>query len=521
MRWEDKLRMRLFLSLLEAFLSVSVFASATDQQVCARCHPREADNYQRSAMAHSVAAPAEVPAGRFTHKLSGSTIEVLDRKGAMIHRLMESGLKAEYPVAYQVGSGIVGHSYLVRAGDFLFQSPASYYTHRGVWDLTPGYEPERQLDFNHEILSGCLFCHTGEVRLIQGSNNRYQDPPFTSISCERCHGPGSGHSKHPSAANIVNPAKLPTRARDSVCEQCHLEGETRILNPGKDWWDFRAGQELEQTFSVYLPNGEHGVKAVSHAEQLAESQCARQSSGKLWCGTCHDPHGDASSNRKAQVSRTCRSCHRQLSQAAHAQEISECVTCHMPARSATDVAHAATTDHRIRRRPGLEFEARDTGAGMPVAWREPEPSLRQRNLALAALAVAQQQRSAKIAREAVHLLLDLPAPVVDDPEVLSALGSVMLQQQRPKEALQLFSSALQRKPSNASFALYLGIAYASAGDRANAMRALERAIQIDPSLERAYLELAKIDQNARVQTLDRYLKLFPQSIAVRLARGLH
>ncbi len=52
--------------------------------------------------------------------------------------------------------------------------------------------------------------------------------------------------------NIVNPAKLPKRARDSVCEQCHLEGEVRILNPGRSWRDFQPGNNLEQTAAVYV-----------------------------------------------------------------------------------------------------------------------------------------------------------------------------------------------------------------------------------------------------------------------------
>ena len=57
---------------------------------------------------------------------------------------------------------------------------------------------------------------------------------------------------HPSAHNIVNPAKLPSRPRDSVCEQCHLSGEARIPHPGRRVADFRPGQALEEVFSVYV-----------------------------------------------------------------------------------------------------------------------------------------------------------------------------------------------------------------------------------------------------------------------------
>jgi hypothetical protein len=64
-------------------------------------------------------------------------------------------------LAYSVGAGMVGYSYMVRLGRYLYQSPASYYTQTKSWDLTPGYETESNLDFTHQISSGCLFCHTG------------------------------------------------------------------------------------------------------------------------------------------------------------------------------------------------------------------------------------------------------------------------------------------------------------------------------------------------------------------------
>ena len=37
-------------------------------------------------------------------------------------------------------------------------------------------------------------------------------------------------------------------ARASVCEQCHLVGETRVPNPGKAISDFRPGQTLEMFY---------------------------------------------------------------------------------------------------------------------------------------------------------------------------------------------------------------------------------------------------------------------------------
>jgi hypothetical protein len=62
-------------------------------------------------------------------------------------------------------------------------------------------------------------------------------------------------------------------ARASVCEHCHLEGETRILNPAKTLEDFHPGEPLESTVVTYLFKSEKGV--VTQVEDLAESKCAR------------------------------------------------------------------------------------------------------------------------------------------------------------------------------------------------------------------------------------------------------
>ena len=492
------------------------------QPVCASCHPREAANYARTAMAQSLGTPEDQPGGSVKHKLSGSTVAIRNENHGMVHSLAEAGLTASYPVSYYVGAGKVGRSYLVRIGDYLFQSPVSYYTERHGWDLTPGYETEHRLDFTHQIVSGCLFCHTGEVRLKAGTNNRYEDIPFTPISCERCHGSGAEHARQPSAKNIVNPAKLAARARDSVCEQCHLEGAIRILNPGKDWWDFHAGGELEPVFAVYLEaNGAGGFKAVSQVEQLAQSKCAQKSGGQLWCATCHDPHGEPAANRNLQVKRICQGCHAELSAASHPAGIAECTSCHMTARAASNVAHASVTDHRIRRRPGLDFRDVEAEPRAPVAWREPAAALRDRDLALAELAIARSERSNQLARDAFRLLTGLLNPLPRDPEALSALASMMLQK-RPDYALRLYLSVSQMEPGNGSHALDTGVAYEAAGDFSNAVKSFEAAIRMDPSLERAYLELAKVyrqlgREGTRTQVIRRYLELFPESIDGRLA----
>jgi len=81
---------------------------------------------------------------------------------------------------------------------------------------------------------------------------------------------------------MVNPAKLALRARDSVCEQCHLSGEIRVPRSGKQDHDFRPGEQLEDSLTVFVRAGAPGkMRVTSHAEDLGRSACKRSSGGQL------------------------------------------------------------------------------------------------------------------------------------------------------------------------------------------------------------------------------------------------
>ena len=442
----------------------------------------------------------------------------------MVHRVESKGLKAEYPVSYVVGAGTVGYSYLVSIAPYLFQSPVSYYSQTGNWDVTPGYEPEPVLDFTHPIVEGCVFCHAGTINTIAGTDNRFSEPAITSISCERCHGPSQEHLARPVAGSIINPAKLPHARRDSVCEQCHLEGETRILQPGKHWRDFRAGAELESVFVTYVRrfDAKDGVKAVSQVEQLALSRCARESEGRLWCGTCHNPHGQVQ-NRAEQVRGICLSCHSTLFTAEHHKPASECVSCHMPRIRPNNIAHAAITDHVIALPHSGTNLGRDMRNPELSPWRAPAPLLAQRDLGLALFEAGAAAKNLEWLGRAYDILAHLTRP---DAEVLGALGSLLLQQKHPALAAQLLQQAITMEPSNARLMYARGVALAEQSSTAGAIEALRKSIELDPSLPEPYRELARLYERTgrkdlAKQALRDYLRFMPQNLTFRHAAELH
>lgn len=497
--------------------AASISAAPPPGQDCLPCHAREVARFAASAMAHSIGKPGEEPAGTIKRR-DGASIQIVWKDGEMRHRVAMRGVIADYPIAFAFGAGRVGRSYAVSVGGKLYQSPASWYATRKVWDFTPGYESARVLDFTQPITRDCAFCHAGAMHTA-ADGLRDRPDALDTIGCERCHGPSAAHRKNPSSNNIVNPARLKVRERDSVCEQCHLKSAAVVLNPGKDWWDFRPGMELEDIATHYVERGGSGeVIAVSHAEQLSLSLCARSSGGKLWCGTCHDPHGPPIADRTAQIRGICESCHAAATLASnHSARQDDCVSCHMPRRAAADVAHAAVTDHRIERFPTPL--PKPAGATTLVAWRDAAPGLADRNLGLGYFALAQKEDSAPDLRRALDLLSRSGAR--NDAAVLAARGYALLELGGAKAATKWFKQAAEVDSANVDYWLDLGVAENTAGDASTAVNAFEKAIALDRYDYRPYRALAQIydrsgQHDRSEQLIRRYLQLVPESETMRL-----
>ena len=511
--------------LVATFIAAPALFAAPGDRVpdCASCHPKEAAAYRKSPMGNSIAPPTPLAGGRITRNSAGIEISIAEREGHMIHALSVSGLNSEFPVEYQVGAGKVGYTYLVRIRDYLFESPASWYRTHG-WDVSPGYQQMSTVDFDRPIDSACLFCHADNARLEGSDGRRFTGGALQAVGCDRCHGLGDDHARQPSTKNIVNPAKLARRARNSICEQCHLEGETRLLNPGKSWQDFHAGDELERTAATYLlsRNGQE-IRAVSQVEQLALSKCVRATGGKLWCATCHDPHGGPA-YRATQIRDICLGCHSTLSKAAH-PAITECVSCHMPRLTPDDIPHAASTDHRILRRPA-PLPGPDNPSVELTAWQPPPAQFRDRDQALAALIVGGTHGLQSLHDKGAALLEALPQAAKDnDPAVLSGLVSIRLQRREPDQALTFAGRALEIQTDSGFAALSLSIALQNSGDDAGAEKMLLHTIDLDPSLQAAWINLAFLyerqgRQGDRIALLNRYLQWNPQSVWFRQLKNM-
>jgi predicted Zn-dependent protease len=194
----------------------------------------------------------------------------------------------------------------------------------------------------------------------------------------------------------------------------------------------------------------------------------------------------------------------------------------MPTRPAVDGGHTAFTDHRITRRPapGVEL-ARER----LVAWREPPEAFRERDLALAYLAVGDSHSLTQYTEIGWHLLQATQANLPSDPAVLTGLGVACLRNTRSADAVQFFEQVVKLEPASAAYRVNLATALMNVGKLQEAERSLNHAIELDPSLEVAYRRLAEVygksgDASAIDQVFRRYLKFRPQSLAAREALHL-
>jgi predicted Zn-dependent protease len=73
----------------------------------------------------------------------------------------------------------------------------------------------------------------------------------------------------------------------------------------------------------------------------------------------------------------------------------------------------------------------------------------------------------------------------DDPDVLTTLGNVLLRGKQPVEALRRFEKVLALKPVYAPYEVNAASALIAAGRKPEAIRHLEKAVQLEPLLQQA------------------------------------
>jgi len=579
------------LALLGAQATEGAAAGYVKDKVCATCHPQKWESYQHVGMAQSFKRPADAKPmedfGReYYHEASQRYYQMTREDGGILFRRYQrdkdGGIinEIEIPVAWVLGSGNRARSYLYQTewGE-LYLLPIGWYSESNSWRMSPGYEEADHPGINRRIERNCMFCHNAYPEVPTGSDGHLKSETFPhnlpdGTGCQRCHGPGAEHIKNVTSgsgieairAAIVNPVRLSSEARDSVCFQCHMLPAASIVGArrfGRGEYSFRPGQKLSD-YMLHVDITEREVEPGErfeinhHGYRFWQSRCYQESKGALACISCHDPHEKPESA---------------------GFEAETCITCHMPQRRTSDAIHVTMTDHRIATGPfeldelikPLKQESRTvSGVGLlklgdtpggeeAVAYRmiaalragrsletaeheldrvlrikgyaDPTPYL---DLARAQMQLGQFKKAGTTVRRLMTIHKDLPAAynvlgvslmaqgqeeqaiapfkrsleLQPDPETHFNLAAVYLGMTDNAAAEEQLDAALGLRPYMAVAWKYKAMIYAAGLARTKAREAYIRSLQIEPLDTPLYNELATLlHQMGEHDEAERYLEL--------------
>ena len=439
----------------------------------------------------------------FDNAPTGFRYRIYRNRGAYFVEFMkpDGTLRGVKALPYFVGSGSAARSYLLADDGYLFEAPVAYYSGTAKWDLAPNYETYAYPYLTRPAAPTCLTCHASFLKAVPQTQNRYGAPPFgeDGIACKRCHGPGESHIQKMTSGSreggtaILNPAKLDAERRDSICSQCHLTGEVRVMRAGRDWQSFQAGDRLYDSLTVFVRSGTSpGMKVTSHVEKLAQSACKRASGDRLWCGTCHDPHVvPKPAERATWFRQKCLGCHDsgacRETIAARARRQDDCTACHMTKSPVVDAQHVVYTDHSIPRWPRISEAAPRPDAGLVVfGGGRAEP----RDVALAYAIAASRTRDAAFQSRALTLLQETEHNSPDDVEVLLYLAELYRNGNPQDQAVPLYQRAIRLDPTQVTASVGLGGIMMERGQYTEAIRLWQDALSKNGGLELVRINMA-------------------------------
>ena len=481
---------------------------------CVDCHEDIHRTYSKHPMGRSMipiarlAADQPYDAAHHNPFVAFDTLFRADRQGDRVFhrqtRLDDAGAPIydfAHEVGYAIGSGARGHSYLTVRDGFVFQTPISWYSQKQIWDLSPGFPPWARA--GRQVQGACLYCHTNRVEPVEDTRNRYHEPVFRghAIGCERCHGPGERHVRTSEKDDIVNPTRLEAGLREAVCQQCHLEGATRVLHRGRGLNDFRPGMPLQDFLSVFVRGSTPGEKqkAVNHVEQMYVSRCFQKSPAddKMGCTTCHNPHEAVPpAKRVAYYRDRCLQCHEAFDcglpeeTRLKKEPGDSCIACHMPRAATSDIVHTASSDHRIPRKAGEEPGGRPGNDSRPgpalVDFFRGTPDLgdkevaRDLGVAIYQLTLNGYRLTGPDGEFALGLLNDALRDCRDDLDAWEAKGKILHTLRRPASAIDAFEALTKRAPRHESAIVALGVIHRDLGHKDEALAYWRRAVEVNP-----------------------------------------
>ena len=333
-----------------------VSAAYAGSAACKTCHSNVYERWRTTRMANVVRDPREHP---------DAIIPDLSKPDPLVTFSKED-------IAFVYGSKWK-QRYFKKVGDDYFPLPAQWDVTNKLWrpynvktgtDWWTKYYPED----NMERPTGptCDGCHSVNYDVSTKKVTEW------NVGCEKCHGPGSDHVKHPSSTNIVNPARLSYVEATDTCIQCHSQGQPLTPPTAGKAYDWPVGFHMGKRLNDFWKLEEHkpGETTFTHFADGTAHKNRMQGNDFVTslmythgvaCFSCHDAHGTGNNallRKPANV--LCLDCHGTNSpNGPHAPTIeqhthhktgsqgNECIACHMPKIQQT-IADVNVRSHTFR-----------------------------------------------------------------------------------------------------------------------------------------------------------------------------
>jgi predicted CXXCH cytochrome family protein len=429
-------------------------------------------------------------------------------------------LDGRQELRYFLGSGKRGRTYLFEQQGYWFEAPINWYAKKEVWDMAPHFLDAREMRLTLPVDPGCLHCHaSGASSSLPDARNHYAGEPFAEggITCVACHGDASVHLASSGKVHMLNIDALEPVRRDSVCLNCHLEGQAGVDRLGKQIEKFVPGDDLFDytLFFVYRNESGSGGRATSQYEALLKSACKQKSGDKLTCTTCHDAHGSpAPEERVTFYRRRCIACHNVAGFAErHHPENPDCTVCHMARPPSNDIAHEQVTDHWIKKRASQERLPLATSGEMATVGGI-GASDRELGLAYAQMAVRGDQAAGLRAMDLLGRAETQNAEARRDHELHAQLGFLEQLEGKMDEAVKEYRMALEADAFDALAAGDLALIEAQRHNAREAIRLWGDVFAHDPTQLKAGMNLAVTEcgqgeRDEALATLERMLVFSP------------
>jgi predicted CXXCH cytochrome family protein len=509
---------------------------------CASCHREIYERYRSTPMANaSGPAPDGFLPGDFVHAASGVHYRVSQEAGHIWLNYErdstspDKALKGRQELRYFIGSGKRGRTYLFEQSGYWFESPINWYGKKQIWDMAPNYLGAREMPLTLQVDPGCLHCHASNVaHSLPEARNLYTGAPFAhgGITCAACHGDGEAHFASKGKTHMLDIDALEPVRRDSVCLNCHLEGQAAVVRNGKEMMNFSPGENLFDYTLYFVYSGENGSggRATSQWEALLHSECKKKSGDRLTCVTCHDPHGSPAPGEKVAFYRhKCLQCHNAAGFAEnHHPENQDCTACHMARPPSNDIAHEQVTDHWIKKRiSNSRLPLATTGDLEAVGGIVADD--RDLGLAYAQMAARGNQAAGERAMTLLGRAEHSESGARRDHELHAQLGFLDQVGGNSAAAVEEYQMALEADPNSSLAAGDLALLKAGQHQYADASRLWKEVFEHDPAQLGAGMNLAVVEcglgeRAVSLAILDRLLEFAPdnqkaKALALRIRAG--